>query len=134
MERQAFLVTSGNHDGRKSSEKMATIHSIGLEDFEQEVLHAPLPVLVLCMHPDPEFQGQLEVIADTCGATEGNNLKVCLLKEESVGVFGETYGVGGTPTFLLFKDGKEMNRLLGQAEPDILKAFLSQTLAEKGGE
>lgn len=119
----------------ESSRRKGSIHSIGLEDFEREVLKETMPVLVLCMHRDSDFHGQIEVIERITARTYGDRLKVCLLEEESVGVFREKYGVGGTPTFLIFTGGREMSRLLGQAESGILKEFLSQTFAcDKGGE
>ncbi|GAF80641.1 unnamed protein product, partial [marine sediment metagenome] len=126
---------SDKHRYRKeSSGRKASIRSIGLEDFEKEVLKERIPVLVLCMHRDPDFHGQIEVIERVTAKTYGDRLKVCLLEEESVGVFMEKYGVGGTPTFLIFTGGREMSRLLGQAEPGILKEFLFRTLAcDEGG-
>lgn len=134
--RQEFLVKSDRHRyGKESSRRKTSIRSIGLEDFEKEVLKETMPVLVLCMHRDSDFQRQIEVIERITAKTYGDRLKVCLLEEESVGVFRKRYGVGGTPTFLIFTGGREMSRLLGQAEPEILKEFLSQTLAcDKGGE
>ena len=136
FERQEFLVRSDKHlYCKESSRRKTSIRSIGLEDFEKEVLKETMPVLVLCMHRDPDFHGQIELIEYITAKTYGDRLKVCLLEKESAEVFRETYGVGGTPTFLIFTGGREMSRLLGQAEPEILKEFLSQTLAcDKGGE
>ncbi|MBW1782966.1 MAG: thioredoxin family protein [Deltaproteobacteria bacterium] len=127
--------SDGHPYTNQSSDRKASIRSVGLEDFDREVLKEKMPVLVLCMHRDPDFSGQLEVIHRVVTKTCGDRLKVCLLKEDSVGVFRETYGVGGTPTFLLFRGGREMSRLLGQAEPGVLKEFLSRTLSSDiGGE
>jgi len=136
FERQEFLVKSDRHRyGNESSRRRASIRSIGLEDFEREVLKEKMPVLVLCMHQDPDLHGQIELVEHITAKTYGDRVKMCLLEEESVEVFRETYGVSGTPTFLIFTGGREMSRLLGQADPEILKEFLSQTLAgDKGGE
>ena len=130
FEMQEFLVKSNKHrQGNESSGRRANIRSIGLEDFEREVLKEKMPVLVLCMHQDSDFHGQIEIIERTTAESYCDRLKVCLLEEESVGVFREKYSVGGTPTFIVFRDGREISRLLGQAESAILQEFLSQTLA-----
>lgn len=114
--------------GHESSGRKVSVRLIGLEDFEEEVIKERMAVLVLCMHRDIDFDGQIEVIERITAKTCGRSLKVCLLEEESMGVFRESYGVGGTPTFLLFRGGREMGRLLGQAEAGTLEEFLSRTL------
>jgi len=136
FEPQELLVKSDRHRyGDESSEKKASIRSVGLEDFEKEVLKERMPVFILCMHRDPDFLGQIEVIERIAAKTCGDRLKLRLLEEESVEVFRKNYGVGGTPTFLIFSGGREMNRLLGQVDPRTLEEFLSRTLVcDKGGE
>ncbi len=106
-----------------------SIRLVGVQDFDKEVLDARVPVLVLCMHPDSEIDRQIEVVKTVTAEAYTDRLNVCLLQEECVGVFREKYGVGGTPTFLLFSGGRERNRLLGQVDPEILREFLSRTLA-----
>ena len=136
FEMQEFLVKFDKHrHGNESSRRRASIRLVGLENFEREVLKEKMPVLVLCMHQDSDFYGQIEIIERITSESYCHRLKVCLLKEESVGVFREKYGVGGTPTFIVFRGGREISRLLGQAESAILQEFLSQTLSSnQGGE
>jgi len=102
---------------------------VGSEDFEQEVLKKNVPVLVVCIHNDSEIEGQVEVINYVTAKPYGERLHVCLLKEECLGIFSEKYKVSGTPTFLIFSDGEEIGRLLGQVDATTLKEFLSKTLA-----
>lgn len=119
----------GKPDGNKDYlSRKEYIYLIGLEDFEHEVLKEKIPVLVLCMHQDPEFRTQVEIVERIKDEIYGDELKICLLEEESVGVFKTKYNVSGTPTFLVFSNGKEIARMLGQTEPAILKEFLFQTL------
>ena len=117
-----------SHNNKDSLSRKEYIYLIGLEDFENEVLKEKIPVLVLCMHQDPEFHTQVEIVERIKDEIYGDGLKICLLEEESVGVFKAKYNVGGTPTFLVFSNGKEIARILGQTEPAILKEFLFQTL------
>lgn len=115
--------------GRKGSMRI-----VGLEDFDREIVKAGMPVLVLCMHQDSEIDSQIEVVETVTSETYANRLKVCLLQEECVEVFREEYGVGGTPTFLIFSGGRERNRLLGEVDTGTLKEFLSRSLScDNGG-
>ncbi|MBW1705366.1 MAG: hypothetical protein JRJ86_09395 [Deltaproteobacteria bacterium] len=101
--------------------------SIGVDNFQKEVLEESSPVLVLCMRRDSEFQEQIEVISSTCNSY-GENLKICIIEEECIETFKENFGVEGTPTFLIFTGGLEKGRMLGQAEKRTLEDFLSRTL------
>jgi thioredoxin-like negative regulator of GroEL len=101
--------------------------SIGVDNFQKEVLEESSPVLVLCMRRDSEFQEQIEVILSTCNSY-GENLKICIIEEECIETLKENFGVEGTPTFLIFTGGLEKGRMLGQAEQKTLEDLLSRTL------
>jgi hypothetical protein len=101
--------------------------SIGLDNFQKEVLEESSPVLVLCMLRDSEFQEQIEIISRTCNSY-GENLKICLIEEEFIETLKENFDVEGTPTLLIFTGGLEKGRMLGQAEQKSLEDFLSRTL------
>ncbi|MCF8142879.1 MAG: thioredoxin family protein [Deltaproteobacteria bacterium] len=105
------------------------IRLVGSEDFEYEVLKKKAPVLVMCIRNDSEIEGQVEMVNHVTAKLYGERLHVCLLAEECLGIFSERYKVSGTPTFLIFNDGKETGRLLGQVDGTTLKEFLSKTLA-----
>lgn len=104
------------------------IVSIGLDNFQKEVLEENSPVLVLCMYRDAEFQKQIDVIESACGSYVGR-LKVCLIEEGFIGAFRENLDVKGTPTFMLFTNGTKKGRLLGQVQQKTLQDFLSQTMS-----
>lgn len=110
-----------------SSRKTTSIFSIGLEDFEKEVLGEERAVLLLCMYRDTEFQRQIEII-EVLRNIYAEKLRACVLKEEFIEVFMERYSIKGTPTFLIFIGGREKGRMLGQASLETLRDFLSETL------
>lgn len=118
------------------SESLSTndfIRSIGLDDFHKEVLEESSPVLVLCMHRDFEFQGQIDIIEGIC-KSYGERLKVCLIEDEFIGAFKEKFDVKGTPTFMIFIGGTEKGRMLGQVEQKAFEDFVSRTLSlDRGG-
>lgn len=117
----------------ESSSTNDFIRSIGADSFHKEVLEESRPVLVLCMHRDSEFQGQIDIIEGLC-RTYGERLKVCLMKEEFIGAFKEKFNVKGTPTFMIFIGGTEEGRMLGQVEQKSLEDFLSRTLSLDRGD
>lgn len=98
------------------------------ENFEQEVLKSELPVMVdfwaswcpPCKIMGPVIEqlkeeykekvtiGKMNV--DMCRNTAGN------------------YGIAGVPTFILFKNGEEVDRQVGALSTDTLKKFIDQAL------
>lgn len=113
------------------SESLSTndlIRSIGADSFVSEVLEESRPVLVLCMHRDSEFQGQIEFIEGICRCY-GERLKACLIEDEFNGAFKEKFNVKGTPTFMIFIGGTEKGRMLGQVEKKTWEDFVSRTLS-----
>lgn len=100
---------------------------VGLENFNRDVLAQEIPVLILCMPIDTSFFSQLPEIERVQLDYRGT-LKICLLEEDFLGAFMERYQVPGTPTFLIFSKGTELERLLGQVSYQELVRFISQSL------
>ena len=98
-------------------------------DFEKEVLQSDKPVLV-------------DFFADWCGPCKMMAPVVEQLAEELEGKakvgklnidenmdIAEKYRVLNIPTFLIFKDGQEKERIVGAVSKNELKNKLEQTLA-----
>ena len=98
-------------------------------DFEKEVLQSDKPVLV-------------DFFADWCGPCKMMAPVVEQLAEELEGKakvgklnidenmdIAEKYRVMNIPTFLIFKDGQEKERIVGAVSKNELKYKLEQTLA-----
>ena len=98
-------------------------------DFEKEVLQSDKPVLV-------------DFFADWCGPCKMIEPVVEQLAEELEGKakvgklnidenmdIAEKYRVMNIPTFLIFKDGQEKERIVGAVSNNELKNKLEQTLA-----
>ena len=103
------------------------ITSIQYNNFEAEVVEEKRPVLLAHLNRFFEFEEQVEVL-ESISERYGEALKVCLLNEDFIRVFSWTYGIKGAPTFIIFDEGKEKNRMLGKADRETLTAFMSQTL------
>ncbi len=106
----------------------ATVPVVRIAEFTKQVLDHPAPVLVAFLRCDLEPVEQLELLA-TVAKAYGPALKVCVLDAlESYG-FRKEYTVLGTPTYLIFQDGREVERMLGKADIDSLRFFLDHVLA-----
>jgi hypothetical protein len=95
------------------------IHSVCPETFQDEVMSESRMVLLLCMPHDDEFLRQRRIIEEVAEIF-GNKLKVVLPEEAFIEVFKKTLHIVGTPTFLLFNQGKEIARILGVSDRDPL--------------
>lgn len=110
-----------------SSKETTSVISIGLEDFEKQVIQENRPVLLLCAYRDLDYQKQLDIMEGIYNSY-GEGLVMCVLEEEFIKVFMERYNIKGTPTFLIFVGGCEKGRMLGQADPERLRDFVLETL------
>jgi len=117
-----------NNTEKNLLDKNKIVLSIGLNEFEEKVFKEIKPVLLLCIQQDSEFQNHLRVIEDIY-RTFAEGVKIYLLEEDALRIFMEKFAVKGTPTFLLFLNGSEKGRLLGQKSSEELSYFLSSMLS-----
>ncbi len=101
--------------------------SIILDNFESEVIKEERPILFACIRRDFEFNKQTEVLK-SIAKMYGDELKICVLDEDFMVTYREKLEIEGTPTFLIFYEGEEKDRMLGQADMETLMGFLLRTL------
>lgn len=109
------------------------IGEVTRDNFDQEVVTSRLPVLVdfwgprctncLALMPDveamaSEYAGVLKVVK----VDASQNRRLCL-----------NLRVLSLPTYLLYKDGKEVQRLVGEVTREKLKAFVSDFVKSHEG-
>lgn len=100
---------------------------VALHTVETELNEGSVPVLLACLHPNADITAQAEVLEHVSKVFD-QRLKVCLLCEEIPAAFGNIYGIEGTPTYLIVKKNKVVDRLLGQVDPKTLTGFIQRTL------
>ncbi len=93
-------------------------------NFEQEVLHAKVPVLVdfwaTWCGPCKMMGPVVEQIEKEMGAT----VKVGKVNIDENASLATKYNVMSIPTFLVFKDGKLVNSSVGVQDKENIKAML----------
>ena len=92
-----------------------------------EITQAAMPILLAWIHPDADRRPYEELLA-CVAASFPSQVQICLLQKDVRSVFGEKYGMSGTPTFLLMQAGCVVKRLLGEVDPSTLMAFVAQNI------
>jgi thioredoxin 1 len=105
-----------------------TLVEVNESNFQQEVLDSSIPVLMdlwapWCM-PCRIVAPSVEKIAND---NEGK-LKVCKLNVDNNQNIAARYNVQGIPTLLIFKDGKEVDRIVGAVPPQAIQSKLDSIL------
>ena len=105
-------------------------HTFTDQNFEQEVLQSPMPVLVDFW---AEWCGPCKmmspIVEEIAGEVEASRLKVGKLNVDQSQTVAQQYGVMSIPTFLVFKDGKVVEQMVGSMPKETLKGKLEKHLA-----
>ncbi len=107
-----------------------TITYLGFDNFFDEISRQDQMIFLLCMPQNNDFQEQVQALLDCCRNFEGG-LTPAVLDEAFIEPFGRRYEVRGTPTFLIFNNGNELDRRLGLHCPEALTRFANETLGLK---
>ena len=97
-------------------------------NFKQEVLESSIPVLVdfwasWCMPCR-----MISPIVEELGNDNQGKLKVCKLNTDENQNIAARYGIQGIPTLLFFKDGQEVDRIVGVTPKPIIQQKLDAIL------
>ena len=103
-----------------------TVIEVNENNFQQEVLDSTLPVLVDMWAP---WCMPCRMVAPTVEKIVKDNsdkLKVCKLNVDDNQNIAVRYNIQGIPALLIFKDGKEHDRIVGAVPPQTIQAKLDK--------
>lgn len=103
---------------------MAEVKTLTKDNFEQEVVQAQLPVLVDFWAP---WCGPCKVVGpvvDSLAADNEGKLVVGKVNVDENKDLAAKFGIRGIPTVVIFKDGNEVQRMVGaQSKAQLQKAI-----------
>lgn len=97
------------------------------DNFAHEVLEQDAPVLLAFLQDSGAPLEKQRRVLETF-SQHFENIKCCVLDEYGSNSVKDKYNVFGTPTYLLFEEGREKDRLLGSIDIKSLEGFVLQTL------
>jgi len=97
-------------------------------NFQQEVLESSIPVLVDLWAPWCMPCRMISPIVEELSNENQGKLKVCKLNTDENQNIAARYGIQGIPTLLFFKDGQEVDRIVGVTPKPIIQQKLDAIL------
>ena len=97
-------------------------------NFQREVLESSIPVLVDLWAPWCMPCRMISPIVEELGNDNQGKLKVCKLNTDENQNIAARYGILGIPTLLFFKDGQEVDRIVGVTPKPIIQQKLDTIL------
>ena len=103
-------------------------HSISDSNFDEEIKHSQLPVLVDFW---AEWCGpckQIGPILEEIGKAKKDKLKIFKLNVDENPQTSQKFGVRGIPTLMLFKNGNLVDSKVGSLPKNMLESWLDSNL------
>lgn len=108
-----------------SDKKLTELSEI---NFQEEVLDSPLPVLVDMWAPWCMPCRMVAPAVEKIAQDNADKLKVCKLNVDDNQNIAARYNIQGIPALLIFKDGKEVDRIVGAVPPHAIQTKLDDVL------
>ena len=105
-----------------------TLVEVNESNFQEEVLDSPLPVLVDMWAPWCMPCRMVSPAVEKIAQDNADKLKVCKLNVDDNQNIAVRYSIQGIPALLIFKDGQEIDRIVGAVPPQAIQSKLDTIL------
>lgn len=95
--------------------------------FDVELENSQEPFLVAFLKRNERYQSQSKAL-DAASRTHGDKLRCYLYDADYLDMAMQRFLVKGTPTYLLFNHGREVNRLIGETDRESLDEFIRASI------
>jgi hypothetical protein len=109
-----------------------TVTRIGTDNVER-FLEVDRPLFIAVLRKDPDLLENLRLIMEVTVEFKDEVLAACYTLEDLLPYFAERFGVGGTPTYLMVRNGEFEGSLLGKNSRKNLEAFIQEHLGKRPG-
>ena len=116
------------HEHRSPVKETIAPRDITDATFEAQVLRSPLPVLVDFWAPWCGPCRMVSPVVEEIGRQQAGKMNVVKVNTDENPVYVSRLGVQGIPTLILFRDGREVDRIVGAAPKPQLQAWIDSTL------
>jgi thioredoxin-like negative regulator of GroEL len=106
---------------------MRTVKIIEPQAIDNELQNGSGPLLVAFLKRNEKYSGQVAVLETAC-RTHGGAVRCFLYNADYLDTATDRFAVKGTPTFLLFHGGREVNRLIGESDGPTLDEFIDASV------
>lgn len=104
------------------------VKTIEPQAFETELLIHDTPLLVAFLKRNERYGSQARTLDAICDSHE--DIRCYLYDSDYLDTALERYAVEGTPTFLLFSQGREVDRLIGETDDEALDEFVRSSMTK----
>lgn len=101
-----------------------SVLSLNANNFDEEVMHSDKPVLIDFWASWCGPCKMMSPVIDEIAEEMGDRIKVCKINIDEEQNLAVKYNVMSIPTFIVLKDGKEVDRSVGVQSKDEIKGML----------
>lgn len=102
------------------------VKTITPQEFDLE-LHGVQPFLLAFLKRNERFRAQSRAL-DEAARRHARSLSCYIYSQDYLDTGMQRFVIKGTPTFLLFSGGREVDRLIGDSDPETLDEFICGSL------